>query len=407
MYHIKSGVIVTVQIDSYLKRVFSESGLSYLDDYYDLYDFVPNEDLRRLLASYHTQLNNWFVVMNSDIRKEYDEDDNLHFIGGYFHAQDSRDYLSLIENIDHLKSKLSASEYAFTFCNEAYTERIRQCRRFVVRSGGSTIPENFAPIEIEELNPIFQMSKSIALHQDQKTLYANLKFLGKGSYARVYSYMDPNYQIPIVLKRALPELNAKELERFKQEYHVLKSLNSPYIITVYAYHEDKNEYSMEYMDETICNYISKNNTKLDLTTRKRIIAQICKGLSYIHGKGLLHRDISLTNIFIKHYEDVDVVKIGDFGLVKIPESNLTSLQSDFKGSLNDSDLINVGFGNYKIYHETYALTRLCYFILTGGTSIDKQTGSIREFWHRGTSTNIQDRFQSVDELMDAVKSITN
>ncbi len=37
---------------------------------------------------------------------------------------------------------------------------------------------------------------------------------------------------------------------------------------------------------------------------------------------MLHRDISLSNVFVKHYEDVDVVKIGDFGLVKIPESNL-------------------------------------------------------------------------------------
>jgi len=387
--------------------MFSESGLSYLDDYYDLYDFVPNEDLRKLLAAYHTHLNNWFTVMNSDIRKEYDEDDNLHFIGGYFHAQDSRDYLMLIEQIEQLKSRLSATEYAFTLCNEAYMERIRQCRRFVVKSGGSTIPEGFPTIEIEILNPIFQMSKSISILQDKKTLYANLESIGKGSYAYVFSYVDPNYQIPIVLKRARPELNAKELERFKQEYKVLKSLRSPYIINVYAYHEDKNEYTMEYMDETICNYISNNNTKLDLITRKRVIAQICKGLSYIHSKGLLHRDISLTNVFIKHYEDIDVVKIGDFGLVKIPESNLTSVQSDFKGSLNDPHLINVGFSNYKIHHETYALTRLCYFILTGGTSIDKQTGAIKAFWQKGTSTDINNRFKSVEELMDAVKSLTD
>lgn len=394
-----------MQIDSYLRRVFLESNLSYLDDYYDLYDFVPNEDLRKLLASYHTQLNSWFTVMNSDIRKEYDEDGNLHFTGGYFHAQNSRDYLSLIENIEQLKSKLSDSEYAFALCNEAYIERIRQCRKFVVKSGGSTIPKGFAPIETEELNPIFQMSKNIAIRQNEKTLYANLTFIGKGSYAHVFSYIDPTYQIPIVLKRALPELNTKELERFKQEYEVLKSLKSPYIIDVYAYHQDNNEYTMEYMDETICNYISTNNAKLDLTTRKRIIAQICKGLSYIHSKGLLHRDISLTNVFIKHYEDVDVVKIGDFGLVKTPASNLTSFQSDFKGSLNDPDLINVGFMNYKIHHETYALTRLCYYILTGGTSLDTQTGTIKAFWQKGTSTDINNRFKSVEDLMDAVKTI--
>ncbi len=74
-------------------------------------------------------------------------------------------------------------------------------------------------------------------------------------------------------------------------------------------------------------------------------------------KGLLHRDISLTNVFIKHYDDVDVVKIGDFGLVKVPDSTLTSLQSELKGSLNDPDLINVGFANYDMCHETFTV---CY-----------------------------------------------
>lgn len=42
--------------------------------------------------------------------------------------------------------------------------------------------------------------------------------------------------------------------------------------------------------------------------------------------------------------------------------------SEIKGSLNDPDLIHVGFGNYEMCHETYALTRLCFYILTGKTN---------------------------------------
>lgn len=155
-------------------------------------------------------------------------------------------------------------------------------------------------------------------------------------------------------------------------------------------------------------FIQKRNNKLSLTARKNIITQICKGLSYIHSKGYLHRDISLTNVFIKHYDDVDVVKIGDFGLVKIPESNLTSLLSELKGSLNDPDLINVGFGNYEMRHETFALTRLCYYILTGKTNIDRQKdGTIKAFWEKGTNPDKSKRFSSVDELKRAIKSITD
>ena len=374
------------QIDSYLKRVRSACSLSFLEDIYDLYDFVPNEDLRT----------------------GYDDDGNVVYLGGYFHAQDSRDFLSLIEAVDQLRTKCNSTDYAFRLAEDSYDDAIRRCRRFIVKSGGSTIPEGFAPIEIIDLSPVFCLSTSVAISQDSKIVYANLKSVGEGSYAHVFSYIDPTYNIPIILKRARKELDNKEIARFRQEFDVLKSLHSPYIVTVYSYDESKNEYTMEQMDESIYEFIRRKNATLSLADRKNIIAQVCKGLSYIHSKGLLHRDISLTNVFVKHYEDVDVVKIGDFGLVKLPDSTMTSLQSELKGFLNDPDLIHVGFANYEICHETYALTRLCYYVLTGRTNVEKQQdGAIKRFWAKGTSTDRATRFQTVDALLMAVRAITD
>ena len=57
---------------------------------------------------------------------------------------------------------------------------------------------------------------------------------------------------------------------------------------------------------------------------------------------MLHRDISLSNVFVKHYEDVDVVKIGDFGLVKIPESNLKKIIFVFSVKLGWLPAIGTG-----------------------------------------------------------------
>ena len=197
----------------------------------------------------------------------------------------------------------------------------------------------------------------------------------------------------------------------RQEFDVLKSLHSPYLIDVFSYNSEKNEYTMEYMDETIFDFIGHysgpEKDELPLKKRKIIIGQICRGFAYIHSKGLLHRDISLTNVFIKHYEDADVVKIGDFGLVKLPESNLTSLQSDLKGSLNDPDLINVGFSNYEMCHEIFALTRLCTFVLTGTATVQSLSdGTIKQFWEKGTSLKREQRFKSVAEVWSAVQKIT-
>ena len=399
------------QIDLLLKRINSSCNLSYLEDIYDLYTSIPNGDLRELLAALHTSLNNWFNVMNGDIRYEYDEDGNPISLGGYFHAEDSRSYLAVVAQLDQLRSKLKNTEYEFRICDTNYDNAIRHARRFVARSNGSNIPKDFVAVEIQELEPVFQLTTGIVITQDKQTFFADKKRIGWGSYATVYSYTDPIYGFPVVIKSADSGLDDKELSRFRQEFEVLKSLHSPYIVEVFSYDPEKNEYTMEYAGESICNYIGQyigpKRNELSLKRRKAIISQLCQGLKYIHSKGLLHRDLSTTNIFIKHYDDVDIVKIGDFGLVKVPQSNMTSLLSDVKGSLNDPDLIHVGFSNYEMCHEIYALTRICTFILIGQTTVNSlEDGAIKRFWETGTNPDRAKRFKSVDEVLSAVRQIS-
>lgn len=49
-----------------------------------------------------------------------------------------------------------------------------------------------------------------------------------------------------------------------------------------------------------------------------IAYQICEGLMYLHGRGLLHRDIKSQNIFLTKN---NTVRIGDFGLAKMIKKN--------------------------------------------------------------------------------------
>lgn len=137
-----------------------------------------------------------------------------------------------------------------------------------------------------------------------------------------------------------------------------------------------------------------------------MVNQVLKAFKYLHSKKLLHRDISPSNILLKIYENVVVVKIADFGLVKVPDSQLTNLNTDLKGSFNDSGLATEGFQNYDILHETYALTKLIFFILTGKTNVSNiKNASLNQFVQKGLSTDKSRRYKSVNELSNAVTQL--
>lgn len=241
--------------------------------------------------------------------------------------------------------------------------------------------------------------KNINLLKDT-TVKIDLKMVGQGSYAIVYKYKDPQYNKFFALKRAKKELDDKEIERFKREYSVLKELKSPYIIEVYSYNENQNEYIMEYMDDNLYNYIAQNNSKISMQERKGYVIQFLKGIKYIHGKDKLHRDINPKNILIKLYEDINVIKLSDFGLVKIDDSNLTSLDTNFKGWFNDPNLRLIGFSNYELCHEIYAITMTIYYILTGKTNVAEiRNKNLNYFIKKGLNPDISKRYKSVGEII--------
>ena len=160
---------------------------------------------------------------------------------------------------------------------------------------------------------------------------------------------------------------------------------------------------MEYMDNTLDEYIKTNNDKLSIEQRKNIIFQILRAFNYLHAKEILHRDISPKNVLIKTYEDAMVVKISDFGLVKIPESNLTSENTELKGYFNDPALAITGFKNYSIEHETYALTRLIVYVLTGKMNLGKiKNTTLFAFIEKGLNPDKAKRFKNVLEIKNAV-----
>ena len=386
-----------MNLDNYIEGIYRDMQSSLKEDYVDLYSFFDDERLQYIFSTIHTNMIASFKSMNVKLPTNENEE--------YFWADPSRILISAIELLEDLFRKLKKTKYEFII-DEYYDAVIKKCNTFLSPRYGSTIPAHMDKIELYYTIPIIKQLNVINIENPDIQNTATLKLIGEGSYAHVYTYVDQFYNKQYVVKRAKKNLTEKEIQRFKQEYEELKQLSSPYIVEVYRYNDDKKEYIMEYMDYTLCDFIEKNNSTLDKMKRKSIGFQIIRAFQYIHSKNLLHRDISPNNVLIKKYDDIEVIKVSDFGLVKIPNSDLTSLQTEVKGCFNDPNLHVIGFSNYSMVHETYALTRLLYFVMTGKTNCSKISDSkLQKFVQRGMHSDESKRYQTLSELYDEFKNL--
>lgn len=251
-------------------------------EYLNLYKSFNNEKLASILATIHALMIKSMKRMNERLPTES--------LTAHFWADDSRVLLKAIDGALSLRRGLKNSEFAFDIDN--YYERIiKQCSDFLVSSGGSIIPVNMEKINLYYTIPIFVPSKSISIKTLEGHKNYKLTLLGEGSYAHVYKFLDTFYNKSFILKRAKNSLNEKELIRFEKEFNIMSELKSPYIIEVFSYSKEKNEYIMEYMDTTLYDYINKHNQTLTKEYRRSIGIQILKAFSYINSKKILHRDI--------------------------------------------------------------------------------------------------------------------
>lgn len=378
--------------ENYLAELIKE--LELTDEYEEFYQVFERKDLILILSTLHSSLVNLFKCMNGRLPTKNDV--------AYFWADPSRELIDTIDKIETLQRKLKKSEYSFKV-NEYNQNIITHCKTFLKSSYGSTIPENMDRIDLYYAEPIFIKDNVINVKRTESTSTNNLISLGAGSYALTYKYHDDFYDKNFVVKKAKKDLSAKELERFKQEFQIMKNLNSPYIVDVYSYNEKENSYIMEYMDYTLDNFLKINNDKISDKIRKSIILQLLKACKYLHNKGYLHRDLSPTNVLIKAYDDTYVVKIADFGLAKNPDNELTTVNTEFKGYFNDPNLKLEGFNNYAMPHEIYALTMLVYFISTGRTNTSRiENANLSKIIRKGLGEK-DNRYKSVDELCDAYR----
>jgi eukaryotic-like serine/threonine-protein kinase len=152
--------------------------------------------------------------------------------------------------------------------------------------------------------------------------YQIVRELGRGAMGVVYEATDPQIGRAIALKTVRLDalsINAEELaQRFKNEARAAGRLNHPNIVTIYdAGEEDGVLYiAMELLEGHTLHALLAER-RLPVERAIDIGRQICAGLQFAHGKGIIHRDIKPGNVIVASQ---GFVKITDFGIARSGES---------------------------------------------------------------------------------------
>lgn len=160
--------------------------------------------------------------------------------------------------------------------------------------------------------------------------------IGNGRHGCVFLVKEINSNKLYACKKFVQRL------RHTREYFV-KRLHGEYCISNHLVHKnivnviELVEYNNDWF--SILEYCSNGNLydicnkqRLTMNQIERYFKQLMTGLSYIHSKGIAHKDIKLENLLI---DEEDNLKISDFGVSELFKMELAlekSLCSGFQGS---------------------------------------------------------------------------
>ncbi len=140
---------------------------------------------------------------------------------------------------------------------------------------------------------------------------------------------------PVAIKILSPALAVDDsiVQRFSVEARTVSRLTHPNVLNITDYGTDKNNVVfivMEYAEGETLKHAIAEDGKFSLERAGIIINQIASALSTAHAQGIIHRNLTAENILLtKTPTEKDIVKILDFGTVRIDESDISDRKPEY------------------------------------------------------------------------------
>jgi serine/threonine-protein kinase len=156
--------------------------------------------------------------------------------------------------------------------------------------------------------------------------YAILDLVGAGAMGRVFRarHCLMNRVVALKMVSTHPKAVSEPVARFFHEMKVVGLLDHPNVVRAYDadLHGDTPYIVMEYLDGEDLDKLLRRRGPLPPDEVTDLLLQAARGLAHAHEKGVIHRDIKLTNLFL---DKSGVLKVLDLGLgAFVDESGLAT-----------------------------------------------------------------------------------
>lgn len=234
--------------------------------------------------------------------------------------------------------------------------------------------------------------------------------LARGGMGRLYLARDPNTGRLVIIKLMDATLDSAELrDRFDREARSLASLNHAAIIHIYDYgdYQASPFIAMEYVRGETMEEKIKRRAQMTVPQKLRLLGELCAGLGHAHSAGIIHRDVKPANLMV---DLDDHLKILDFGIARVADSNLTRMV-DPSGGMGPTQIGTLGYMSPEQTQgkpidartDVFAVGAVAYELLsgvpafTGATARDLEASVLR-----AQPLPLTTRVQGLDPEIDAI-----
>lgn len=248
------------------------------------------------------------------------------------------------------------------------------------------------------------------------------KRLGQGGFGTTWLAADQENQQKVVVKELCPpqgEKREKEIRNFLREARVMASLHAvKEIVKVLNYFEEQgNAYIvMEYLRVTsLRHYLECQEEPLSFEKARDMLLPVMEGLEKMHGKHILHRDLTPDNLMLREDGSLCIIDFGSAREITEDDHTKTVL---FKEGYAPPEQYEK-HGKQKAWTDVYSLCAVCYEMITG--AIPESSLSRREkdtlyppsmygaeitleqekVLLKGMALDYRERYSSVRELREA------